>query len=220
LEKAIHQLVGEAVRVKMAGRTDAGVHAKGQVASFITQADYHTDQFVNALNYYLPDDIAVKDAKDVAVSFDVRRHALARTYRYTIYNGSARSPLLSRTAWHVSQALDIVAMRQSASYLIGQHDFASFAPASEKSTWREVYRAAVCRHGDIATVDIEGNAFLRHQVRRTVGALTNVGLGRATIEQFKSLVDTPQRGFAGPTAPPHGLCLMAVRYHDMEFGWP
>ncbi len=155
LEKAIQQLVGEAIRVKMAGRTDAGVHAKGQVASLLTKADYRTEEFVNALNYYLPGDIAVKDAKDVPLSFDVRRDATARTYRYAIYNGSQRSPLLSRTAWQVLQPLDITAMRQAAGYLIGRHDFASFAPASERSTRREVYQVDVCRQDDLTTIDIE-----------------------------------------------------------------
>ncbi|MFQ5879403.1 MAG: tRNA pseudouridine(38-40) synthase TruA [Dehalococcoidia bacterium] len=218
LEKALATLTGEAVRVKMAGRTDAGAHAKGQVASFLTAAPYTAEAFVRALNYYLPQDVAVKGVAEVAVEFDVRRQAASRLYRYTIYNGRQRSPLWAGYSWHVPASLDTAAMQAAARCLVGRHDFASFAPAMAGHTRRTMMRADVQRRGELVLLAMEADAFLPHQVRRTAGALAQVGLRRLTVAEFGRLVEEPRPGAAGPAAPPQGLCLIRVRYEGVKFG--
>lgn len=218
LEKALAKLSGEAVRVKLAGRTDAGVHARGQVASFVTAAPYGVGTFVRATNYHLPSDIAVRAAAEAHLAFDVRRHALSRLYRYTIYNGRQRSPLWARRSWHLPSPLETAAMQEAAAGLVGRHDFASFAPPTGRRTERTVRRAEVRRRGPLVLLEMEADAFLPQQVRRTAGALAQVGLGRLAVQEFQRLVEEPRPGAAGPTAPPQGLCLLRVRYEGMEFG--
>lgn len=218
LEEALAKLTGEAARVKMAGRTDAGVHARGQVASFLTMANYTAETIVKALNYHLPQDMAIKAAAEVAVDFDVRRHALSRFYRYTIYNGPQRSPLWASYSWHIPSLLDAVAMQEAAKCLVGCHNLASFTAAAGVPTMRTVLRAEVYRRGQLVQLEMEADAFLPRQVRRTTGALAQVGLGRLCVAEFRRLVEEPQPGDAGPTAPPQGLCLIGVRYQGVEFG--
>lgn len=218
LEKALARLTGQAIRVKMAGRTDAGVHARGQVVSFVATSQHTVETFVNALNYYLPPDIAVKAAREVPLSLDVRRHALSRYYRYTIYNGDQRSPLWASYSWHVPSPLNVATMQPAAAFLVGRRDFASFAPATVRRTVRTVLRADVRRRGSLVLLDMEADAFLTHQVRRTVGALTEVGLSRLSVDDFRRLVEDPRPGIAGPAAPPQGLCLRRVRYEGLELG--
>jgi tRNA pseudouridine38-40 synthase len=220
LEEAIRRLTGGEVKTAFAGRTDAGVHALGQVAAFSTAIHHTPDTWRRALNALLPDDIAVRVAAEVDERFDPRRHARSRTYRYRIWNASVRSPLWRRHAWHVREWLDAVAMRRTATALIGEHDFAAFggSPGPGRSTRRRILRGDVCRRGALVTFEIEGNAFLPHQVRRTVGALVEVGRGRLAPERFDEWLATPRANAAGPAAPPHGLCLMAVTYDAPVFG--
>ncbi|MFC1988706.1 tRNA pseudouridine(38-40) synthase TruA [Chloroflexota bacterium] len=215
LEKALQELTGEKIRVVTASRTDAGVHAKGQVVSFMTASSHSPETFVKGLNYYLPEDIAVKDAHRVKDAFNVRRQAVSREYNYYILNSQTRSPLRERFYYLVPGHLDIEAMNQASRALIGQHDFISFVNNKEvaaKSTVRRVYRAEINKEGDIAVFNIVANAFLMHQVRNTVGALIRVGRGRMSPEQFWSIMEVEKAGLAWPMAPARGLCLMQVNY--------
>jgi len=221
LERAILSLTGERVRVTGAGRTDAGVHARGQVVSFTITSRLGSETFVDGLNHYLPRDIAVRDARVVADSFDARRSARSREYRYTIVNRGTRSPLAERFACRVEGSLDVAAMDRACRTIIGEHDLASFASGlggEEKNTLRTVYSATVSldtdvtRVGDLITIDVAANAFLRHQMRSLAGCLVAIGLGRMTADEFREVVATRQPSLAGPVMPAHGLCLMRVNY--------
>lgn len=217
LEKALNKLTGERTRVALASRTDAGVHAEGQVVSFRTQVPYDVQVFVRGLNAHLPQDIAVRSAREVPLSFQVRRQAKRRRYRYLIYNWRERPALLRGYCWHIAQPLDVEAMHRAAQHLVGDHDFAAFAgPAAPGRTVRTVYRAEVRRRRSWVTFDIEANSFLLQQVRRTMGALVQVGLGKQTAEDFRCLLASAQRGAANLPAPPRGLCLMAVEYEGLS----
>jgi tRNA pseudouridine38-40 synthase len=213
LERALEKLTGERTRLALAGRTDAGVHAEGQVVSFRTQAPYEAEVFVRALNAHLPQDIVVRSAREVPLSFQVRRQARRRWYRYLIYNGRQRPALRRGYCWHIAQPLDVEAMQEAAGQLVGEHDLAAFAtPSAPGRTVRTVYRAEVSRCRSWVMFDIEANSFLQQQVRRTVGALVQVGLGKQTVEDFRRLLTSAGRGAATLAAPPRGLCLMAVEY--------
>ena len=214
-EKALWKLTGEKTRVNTASRTDAGVHAKGQVVSFRTKSSLPPQTFVNGLNYYLPNDIAVKRAHKVDDSLNVRRSAVSREYNYYILNSSTRSPLQENFAYRVTGHLDIEAMNQACQTLIGKHDFASFASSlggEIKSTVRRVYKAEVKKDGDVIIFNIIANSFLPHQVRNTLGALIRVGQGKMSADEFHRLIEAKQPGLAGPTAPARGLCLMQINY--------
>jgi tRNA pseudouridine38-40 synthase len=215
LEKALWELTGEKTRVLTASRTDAGVHAKGQVVSFRTRSSHSLETFVKALNYYLPKDIAVKAAHRVKDSFNVRRHAVSREYNYYILNSLTRSPLRERFYYLVTGHLDIDAMYQACQVLIGEHDFASFVNNNEvaaKSTVRRVYRSEMRQDEEFVIFNIVANSFLMHQVRNTVGTLLRVGLGRMSGDEFCSILEAAKPGLAWPTAPARGLCLMQVSY--------
>ena len=214
-EKALWKLAGEKVRVMAASRTDAGVHAKGQVASFRTESSLSPQTFIKGLNYYLPRDIAVKEAYRVDDSFNVRRNALSREYSYYILNSLTRSPLRQGFSYLVAGRLNIEAMNRACQVLVGEHDFASFATRIEpriKSTVRNVYRAEMEKEGEMAVFNIEANSFLPHQVRNTVGALIKMGLGKMNADEFHSIIEAKEPGLAGPTASACGLCLMRVNY--------
>lgn len=220
IEEALWKLTGERSRVMAASRTDAGVHAKEQVVSFRTKSSLPSPTFVKGLNHYLPRDIAVKAAFRVSDSFNVRRSAISREYKYYILNSPTRSPLRSSFSYLVPGHLDIGAMNQACQTLIGQHDFASFVTCIEsriKSTIRNVYRAETEKDGDLTIFNIAANSFLPHQVRNTIGALIEVGLGKMTVDEFRSIFEARRPGLAGPTAPAYGLCLMRVNYpHSLE----
>lgn len=219
LEEAIYRLTGEKRRVTMAGRTDAGVHAKGQVASFLTQRPYPSYTFVDGLNRYLPEDIAVLAAAEVPISLNVRGHARRRWYRYTMCLRPARLVLLRRFAWHVPGPLDLEAMAQATSLLEGEHDFAAFTtPAFNRRTIRHVYRCHLWWRGNLVFLDMEANAFLPQQVRRTVGALIEIGKGRLPLSVLVEWLQHRPPGAAYWAAPPHGLCLMRVYYDEEIFG--
>ena len=215
LERAILRLTGERTRVTGASRTDAGVHALGQVVSFITASRLPLGNIVSGLNYYLPMTIAVKGAHRQARGFHVQRTAVSRQYDYHILNAPVRSPLNERSAYLVTKRLDVSQMQRACGALVGEHDFASFTSASGvsvTSTVRRVYRADVGRDGELVIMTIVANSFLTHQVRNTVGALTRVGLGRMSLDEFQSIMERKQPGLAGPRAPAHGLYLVRVNY--------
>jgi tRNA pseudouridine38-40 synthase len=215
VEKAIKKLTGERRRVISASRTDAGVHAQGQVVGFRTRSELSTGNFVNGLNHYLPRDIAVKAAHKVSDDFRIRRDAVSREYSYYILNNPTRSPIREGRAHRVANPLDIEAMNKAAQALVGEHDFASFVNGDGswlKSTVRNVSRAEADREGEMVTFHMKANSFLPHQVRTTVGTLIRVGLGRMNFDQFRSIIETRLPGTAGPTAPACGLCLDRVNY--------
>lgn len=220
IEKALWRLTGEKVRVMASSRTDTGVHAKGQVVSFRTGSYLSSQTFVKGLNYYLPKDIAVKEAHRVADSFNVRREAVSREYSYQILNSSTPSPIREGFSYRVAGCLNIISMNRACQALVGEHDFASFASSlgkEIKSTVRRVYRAGVEKDGELIVFSILANSFLRHQVRNVAGTLIRVGLGKMSIDEFKGIIEARKPGLAGPTLPARGLCLLQVNYpHPFE----
>ena len=215
IEAALRKLTGERTRVMAASRTDAGVHAQGQVVSFRTGSSHSRQTFVNGLNFYLPKDIVVKAAYRVKDAFNVRRSAVSREYNYYLLNSGTRSPLREGFSHRVTGRLDTEAMNQACPTLIGEHDLASFTSGiglGMKSPVRRVYRAEVRQDGELAIFKIVANSFLPHQVRNTVGTLIKVGLGRMSGDEFCCIMEAKSPGLAGPMAPAHGLCLMQVNY--------
>ena len=215
IEKALWELTGERIRVMAASRTDAGVHAKGQVVSFRTESPLPPQTFVNGLNYYLSRDIAIKAAYRVGDSLNVRRDAISREYNYCILNSLTRSPIREGFSYRVGGHLDIEAMNQACQALVGEHDFISFASSmgiGTKNTVRRVYQAKMEKDGELVVFNIVANSFLTHQVRNTVGTLIRVGLGRMRVDEFCSIIEMKKPGLVGPTAPARGLCLMQVNY--------
>ena len=216
LERALEALTGASCRVAAAGRTDAGAHAAGQVFAFDTGSDLPALRIRDGANYHLPEDIAVVSAHEVEGGFDPRRHALARVYRYTFSERAVRSPLRRRFVHAVGRSLDVEAMSQALAYLEGTRDFAPFSGALplEKSTVRRMYRAEAWRDAGEVHLELEANAFLPQQVRRTAAAVLRVGLGKLTLEGFEALADAAVRGAAEHVLPARGLCLQRVVYPD------
>jgi tRNA pseudouridine38-40 synthase len=213
LEASAERLFGHPVRVRAGGRTDAGVHAAGQVVCFHSPRVVAVATIARALNALTPADIAVRSADVVPDDFDPRRMARQRSYVYRIWNRRAASPFWRRFAWHVPQALDVDAMLQAAAQLEGEHDFSSFQGTGCDAAHpiRRVFRSAVLRDGDLITYEIDATAFLRHMVRNIVGTLVEIGRG-ARANDAEALLLIRDRTQAGATAPPHGLCLTAITY--------
>lgn len=223
LEKALERITQKQVRVLGAGRTDAGVHASGQVIAF-DLSWRHTDQELHrALNAVLPGDIAIRRLTASHPDFHPRFDALWREYRYTILNRPIRSPLWRRNAYHVGQPLDVEAMVAASQPLVGNHDFAAFGkPTQGEITVRDVMRAdwLVEHPRDIEerllVFEIRANAFLYRMVRNVVGTLVRVGLGALSPSEVVALLETKDRAAAGPPAPSCGLCLVKVKYTHSE----
>ncbi len=229
LEAALAQVSQERITVLAAGRTDAGVHAAGQVIAFDMAWRHGLGDLHRALNAVLPADIAVQGVEEAAPDFHPRYDARSRRYRYTLYNAPARWPLARRYSLYVAAPLDVAAMDEAAKSLVGEHDFATFGqPPQGEVTVRRVLAAewggeppfgcALRQVQDIAQdrpwliFDIEANAFLYRMVRSIVGTLLQVGRGKMSVGEFMAVLASCDRHRAGPTAPPHGLCLMEVRY--------
>ena len=215
LEKALLKLTGEKIRIKAASRTDAGVHALGQVVSFKTELGLTLENFTDGMNHYLPEDIAVKEAYRIGDGFDVRRQAVSREYQYIIINSKGRSPLRRLHTHQVKGELDVVEMNRACELIIGEHDLFSFASELQshiKRTVRKVYQAGVRRQQEMVIFNIKANSFLPHQVRNTIGALIKIGQGKMTLDEFNSIIKARKAGTAGPTAPACGLCLVRVNY--------
>jgi tRNA pseudouridine38-40 synthase len=222
LEAAVVKATGVPARVAFAGRTDAGVHAEGQVASFVTESAHDIETMRRALNAWLPKDVAVLAVAEVDAAFDPRRSALRRRYRYVIDNLPVRPALRRLRAWHLAPALDEGAMAKAAASVLGSRDFAAFAARLEDagaSTVRRLDRFEVTRAGSVVTCVLEANAFLPHQVRRMVGALVEVGKGRLDVAAYEGLLQGPPAS-AGPAVPPHGLYLQRVFYEQDPFALP
>ena len=217
LEKAVSTFIGVPTHVTGSGRTDAGVHALGQVANFFTDKEYLPYRLLRGLNALTPRDITVKDVKMVADHFDARRDGRSRLYEYLILNRSTPSPFHRNRAWHIHEALDFDAMAKAIECLIGEHDFSSFRAANCDALHpvRTIYQSRLEQRGDLLVFTIEGTAFLRHMVRNIVGTLADVGRGIRTPEWFGELLDARDRTKAGYTAPPDGLYLVEVKYDSV-----
>jgi tRNA pseudouridine38-40 synthase len=217
LEGAWEQLTQERRRVNMAGRTDAGVHARGQVANVRADTTLDLATIRRGLTAILPEDVAVLEAWDVPYEWHARHTAIRRDYRFLIDNGVVAAPLLRRHAVHVSKRLDVDQMQAALEALVGTHDFAAFAGGpQEGSTVRTCYRASAAATDlwgqPLIAVDLAANAFLRHMVRNIIGTLLMVGEGRLSTAEFAVVLAGRDRRKAGRTAPAHGLYLMSVRY--------
>ncbi|UCE86477.1 MAG: tRNA pseudouridine(38-40) synthase TruA [Deltaproteobacteria bacterium] len=216
LEAAIARVCGaRRIRLVGAGRTDAGVHAEGQVASVSLATRLLPEELARALNAVLPDDLAVVGLMAMPGAFHARRDAVSKLYRYRIWNGARRSALRARTAYAVPVPLDVAAMREAARALEGTHDFAGFQStgSSATTTVRTLLRLDVCgAPGDEIAIEVEGTGFLRHMVRALVGTLLEVGSGKRPAESMSVLLAARDRGQAGPTAPARGLTLVRVDY--------
>lgn len=213
MESALTTLFSAPVKVTGAGRTDAGVHATGQVISLGTDAAFPFDRLAVALRSLLPSDLSVRETAVVEDGFSARFSARERTYVYAIRNGAEGGALLARYAYHVPRRLDLEAMRAACAHLIGEHDFRSFAavPAQDR-TIRRIERVALDERGALLRLEIAAEGFLHHMVRTIVGTLVECGSGRRGPEEVPSLLEARDRVAAGPTAPPQGLYLAGVRY--------
>ncbi len=215
LERALGIIAAQPVAVAGAGRTDTGVHARGQVIAFDLDWSHGVDALQRAVNANLPADIVLLDVQIAAPGFHPRFDARRRRYVYTIYNAPVRSPLRRLQSWHLAEALDVAAMNEAAGVLVGEHDFATFGqPPQGQNTVRVLYQAGWQRENELLLFTIEGNAFLQRMVRSIVGSLRLVGDGRWTVANFVAAFHARERDRAGQTAPPHGLYLAAVTYDD------
>jgi tRNA pseudouridine38-40 synthase len=197
-----------------AGRTDAGVHARGQVASARVAFAHDAATLARALNAQLPEDIRVLDVAEVASDFHARFSARSKTYQYGIRTTPVSEPFDRAYVWHLPEPLDVDAMRQAAAALTGTHDFAAFQSTGTEtsSTVRTIHRSELTRGTDLLTYEITGNGFLRHMVRAIVGTLVEIGRGRRPAQSMADLVAGGTRADAGATAPAHGLFLVRVDY--------
>jgi tRNA pseudouridine38-40 synthase len=214
LEAALSKLSGVRVRVDLASRTDAGVHARGQVVSFNTDGRLPLKAYVHGLNGFLPSDIAVRSARTVDLNFDPRRHAGSRADEYFLVNRSTRLPLWQNRAYQVPGGLDLEYMNQACRIIVGKHDFTSFTSNFEKSksAVRYVFSAGVRREGELVMFRIAANAFLPHQVRYIAGTLIRVGQRRLSVDEFGNILEACQPALAGPVAPACGLYLNRIEY--------
>jgi len=221
LERAIEKVSVQDVTIMGAGRTDAGVHATGQVIAFDCAWRHGSDKLLGAINANLPPDIALKSLRalsEAEADFHPRYNAISRRYVYHFYAAAVREPLWDRTRWHVGPAIDLNAMQAAADVLPGIHDFATFGqPTQGTVTIRNLHAASVEAESDGAyRFIIEANAFLKRMVRSITGSLVEVGRGFWTVEEFAEAFRAADRSRAAATAPPHGLVLAAVRYEEGE----
>lgn len=214
LEAVLERLQGRPVNLIGAGRTDAGVHARAMVASVRLDVKETPEGIRDYINRYLPDAVAVREVKEAGERFHARYNALGKTYRYTCFDGPVKPVFDRKYVTMLEFSPDVDKMRQAASYLVGEHDFASFCgnPRMKKSTVRLVDTILIERRKDRVIFTFHGTGFLQNMVRILVGTLLEVGRGRWQAQQVQSILEAKNRAQAGPTAPPEGLCLMKVDY--------
>ena len=217
LEGALAKLLGAEVATTAAGRTDAGVHALGQVVTTQAPGDADPARIKSALNALCGPSIAVFSCMRVPDDFDARFSARSRTYLYALLEGEVHDPFLARTSLHHPEPLDLDAMNEAAGHLLGNHDFTSFGRVdAEGSAQRTLYELRCRRAGRVVRVRARANAFIHQMVRSLVGTLVRVGEGRRGPEEMPAVLAARDRAAAGPVAPPHALCLVAVEYDE---GW-
>ncbi|MBR1931235.1 MAG: tRNA pseudouridine(38-40) synthase TruA [Lachnospiraceae bacterium] len=214
LNKALTHLLGEAFQVIGASRTDAGVHALGNIAVFDTTSRMPADKFSYALNQRLPEDIRIQCSDEVSPDWHPRHCQSRKTYEYRIYRGRFPMPVKRLYSMFVYSELDVVAMQQAAAYLVGEHDFKSFCQsgAQVETTVRTLYRAEVEEQGTDLIIRVCGNGFLYNMVRIIAGTLLEVGKGKLQPEDMQFILEAKARSAAGPTAPPQGLTLMKYEW--------
>ena len=219
LEDKLQKIFNDKIELAAAGRTDAGVHALGQVVSFSTEGTIPIDKVSLAASALLPSDIVVLEAWETDFDFNARHSSKSKIYIYRILTGKVSNPFVSRYAWHIRYPLDVEAMRAALSLLIGKYDFSAFRAAggAPMSPVRTIFSAGIDFNNDfygstIMTIKIHANGFLYHMARNIVGSLVAVGRGRFSVEDFKRIFDGCDRNKAAPTAPPQGLCLYEVFY--------
>lgn len=214
LEALLGRMCEESVELSASGRTDAGVHALGQVANFHTNCPMTAKEMLLYINRYLPEDIAVTEVSEAPPRFHSRLNAKGKQYRYLVLNSSVPDVFLRRYALQVTEPLNVAAMEQAARYLEGEHDFASFTSArkGKKSTVRRLDSISVEREGKLLSFTFTGNGFLHHMVRIFVGTLLEVGEGKRDADSIPALIEAKNRQLAGALAPSRGLTLMKVFY--------
>jgi tRNA pseudouridine38-40 synthase len=231
LADVLEKLTQQRAAIHAAGRTDAGVHASGQVVNFKTESTMSVEAFQRAFNALLPPSIRVYEAQEVSLDFDSRWDAVAKTYRYHIFRGRAVPPFLWKYVYQDLSKLNFDHMAEAAEYFIGDHDFTTFAASTgseeddrERITTRTIYRSEFSHVPSIESLDgaelwiytVRGRSFLRNMVRKMVGTLLEVGRGKRTRSSIPKLLALRDRSKSGPTAPPQGLCLESVEYAQPE----
>jgi tRNA pseudouridine38-40 synthase len=216
LEQAIRTLANEDVKTFSSGRTDAGVHAHGHVANFATASSMPPAAWAPALNHLLPREIRVLASAEVPLDFHARYSALGKTYTYRVLCRRAPTALYRNNAWHVNVPLNVARMRKAAAFLVGRHDFSAFrgAGCTAKTPVRTLKALVIRKTGEFIELSLEADAFLRYMVRNITGTLVEVGRGRFTPEDVKSMLESRDRTRAGTTAPPQGLYLVKVFYPE------
>ena len=219
----LRRITQENVQLHGAGRTDAGVHALGQIGSFRTQSALSAGEFQRALNALLPPTIRIVAAEEVGPDFNARWSARGKIYRYRLYRGKVVPPMLWRYVLHYPFPLDEEVMRDAAARFVGVHDFASFAASTgseeddkERSTEREIFSTELVRSpdGEELVFTVRGRSFLRYMVRKIVGTLLDVGRGRLRPDHIDRLYELKDRSKSGPTVPPQGLCMVSVELEE------
>ena len=215
IEKAVLAITGQNVSLTGSGRTDAGVHAYGQVANFKCETNLAAQDLLGGLNSLTADDIVIHSCEEVAAAFHARYDVKSKIYKYKIFNRPSPAAIGRHYAWHIRKELDLEAMRAACAYLIGSHDFMAFegAGSPRSHTTRSVFKANLVDEGDgYLAFEIEADGFLRFMVRNIVGTLVNVGLAKITPDDFKRILESRNRNQAGATAPAHGLFMLRVTY--------
>lgn len=215
LMEVLTRVVRQEVRLSVAGRTDAGVHARGQAASFLTASWLAPERMQKAINGFLSPEIVVVNAREVREGFDARFSATAREYRYVIDTAPVADPFTARYVWHRPAELSVERMRAAARHLVGEHDFTSFCrhPGRSKPTVRDLQRVSVTREGSTVSMRFRANAFLHQMVRTIVGTLVRVGEGKLEPEDVRIMLEARERSVISQPAPPRGLTLERVAYN-------
>jgi len=215
-EAVLSKIFKHPIKVIASGRTDSGVHARGQVISFKVETRMKPDEIKRALNGLLPADIAVHEASEVSADFHAQYSVKEKTYRYTILNRKVRSAFLRGHTLFYPYPLNVTLMRKAAKYIIGRHDFKSFQAhdplRAERQTVRTIKKLVIKKEGDLITIDVTADGFLYKMVRNIVGTLLAIGSGQLPLEEMPKILKSKNRKTAPDTAPAHGLCLIQVKY--------